>query len=93
VYVASPAQFAGVQAGYIIIATALSSSTVAAAVVAGRDVGVAASEGVDAAVGLPFVPSVGAAGDPHETAISNVASTTPRAHCTCNLIEKAGRCA
>jgi hypothetical protein len=80
VNIAFPAQVAGVQAVYTLTATAVSSSTVAAAVVAGLGVGVAAGDVVGATVGAPVVLDVGLGGEPHDISSINTAIGAPAAN-------------
>jgi hypothetical protein len=65
VNIASPAQLAGVHAGYSVDATTVSSSTLAAAVDAGAGVGVAVATTVGAMVAVFVALAAGLAGAPH----------------------------
>jgi hypothetical protein len=67
VNIASPAQLAGVHAGYTVDATTDSSLAVAAAVDAGAVEGVSVAAKVGAGVAVLVAADVGFAGDPHET--------------------------
>jgi len=66
VNIASPAQLAGVHAGYTVVATPLSSSPLAAAVDAGAAEGVSVAVNVGTGVEVLVAADVGFAGDPHE---------------------------
>jgi hypothetical protein len=78
VNIASPAQLAGVQAGYIMDATTFSSSPVAAAVDAGAAEGVAVAAKVGAGVAVPVDPAVGFAGEPQETTSAGAIIAMPQ---------------
>jgi len=76
--IASPAQLAGVHAGYTVVATPLSSSPLAAAVDAGAAEGVSVAVNVGTGVEVLVAADVGFAGDPHEASSAIAIIVRPR---------------
>ncbi len=88
VNIASPAQLAGVQAGYTNDATTFSSSPVAAAVDAGAAEGVTVAATVGAGVAVPVAPAVGLGGEPHEMSSNGAIIDMPRTTLARNLTRR-----